>query len=279
MNPTIRKPCVAGHFYPSNEKRLREDISQSYHNILSELTDSKVSGTLIGAIVPHAGYMFSGNHAVHFFARLALEDTLPETVVIFNPNHTGMGTTQSTDINEAWATPLGVTHIDHELGVAMGITKSAGLHSGEHSSEVMLPFLQYFLPAGFKILPITISQQNAETSKKLALDLYTAVVYTNRRIVVVASSDFSHYVSPDTGFRDDQLVIDEILNLDSTKVEQVVRSRNISVCGFGPIMTLMEYSKLVSGHPFMEIYSRGHSGETLQSKSVVDYVCMGFRKG
>ena len=93
---------------------------------------------------------------------------------------------------------------------------------------------------------------------------------------MIASSDFSHYVDPETGAEKDDLVLREIENLDSDKLHQTVIDNRISVCGYGPIMTLIEYSKLVSDNPESTILARGNSGKTMPSSSVVDYVSMLF---
>jgi len=93
---------------------------------------------------------------------------------------------------------------------------------------------------------------------------------------VLASSDFSHYVEPGYGEQQDDLVLEEIKNLDSDRLYINVLENNISVCGYGPIMTLIEYAKLVSDQPKSTILSRGNSGKTAPSSSVVDYISILF---
>ena len=95
---------------------------------------------------------------------------------------------------------------------------------------------------------------------------------------MIYPSDFSHFLHPDKGKVLDDLVLDKILKFESESVQNVVRKNNISVCGYGPIMALMEYSKLVNTNPQNIIISRGHSGEVIPSNEVVDYVSILFYK-
>ena len=89
--------------------------------------------------------------------------------------------------------------------------------------------------------------------------------------MIVASSDFSHYVSPEKGYALDTKVINEIINLNSDAVYSIIRNEQISVCGYGPIMTLIEYSKLLSHHIKVDVLKRGNSAKNGQSNEVVDY--------
>jgi AmmeMemoRadiSam system protein B len=142
----------------------------------------------------------------------------------------------------------------------------------EHSSEVMLPMLQYFFDYSFQIVPITLSNQSFKNAKSLAFKIKETAQKLNRKILLIASSDFSHFLSPEKGKEMDDIVLRNILLLDSAEIEKVVRNKNISVCGYGPIMTLIEYSKLLSDKPKAEILKRGHSGEIIPSSEVVDYI-------
>lgn len=275
-NLKIRKPAVAGRFYPGTKSELKEQINSFYLAEKDQIDISYAKKNIIGGVVPHAGYMFSGYEAVHFFEIIKQTKKSVDTIFILNPNHSGMGEPVALDTNHFWETPLGNIEIDLDFKSKLDIPKSEQAHKYEHSAEVMLPFLQHFLDQPFKILPISITNQNYEISKQLANSIYEANQDLKKNILLIASSDFSHYVSPEEGARKDMLVLNEILDFNAEKVYEVVRKNHISVCGFGPIMALMEYAKRVSESPKVKILRKGHSGEVIPSDEVVDYVTILF---
>jgi AmmeMemoRadiSam system protein B len=114
--------------------------------------------------------------------------------------------------------------------------------------------------------------QNYKNAKYLARKIYEGSKKLKKKIVVVASSDFSHYVKKRIGLQLDQFAIDKILNFDSLGVENVVIKHNLSICGYGPIMTLLEYSKLVDNDSEIELLRRGNSSERYPMEEVVDYI-------
>src|SRR6056297_897234 len=272
----IRKPVVAGKFYPAKKDDIIQQIEEikqkEYSQINLDLKDKKI----IGGIVPHAGYMFSAYQAVHFFEILKQSKNKYDTIIIINPNHTGLGHEIALDDNEAWETPLGEVDVDIDFGQKLGITISGIEQKNEHSAEVMVPFLQHFLDYPFKIAPITLSHQTFKNAKHLAGRIKDAADLTHRKILIIASSDFSHFLTPEQGKEKDAYVIEHILNLNAVAVEKVIKEKNISVCGYGPIMTLMEYAKLVAKNPGVDLLRTGHSGEIIPSSEVVDYVSILF---
>ena len=148
----IRRPAVAGQFYWSNPKELLEQISSCYKHRLGPGSLGKTKDgprKIVGAVVPHAGYMYSGPVAAHTYKELA-EDGTPKTIVILGPNHTGLGSAVATMVEGAWQTPLGTVEID--TGLAKEISKQSQIidldesaHYSEHSIEVQLPFLQHMV--------------------------------------------------------------------------------------------------------------------------------------
>ena len=275
----IRQPAVAGTFYPGTKAAIVNLVSRILQKesvtIQRELSEKRIRG----AIVPHAGYMFSAYQAVHFFEILKNSGRKFETFFIVNPNHSGYGAEIALDDNDYWETPYGRIEIDKEFYPHLGFAESPSAHKYEHSGEVMLPLLQHFLDHRFKIVPITLSKQNPQNAKTIADAIFKANKSLNKEICLIASSDFSHYIHPDEGRRLDRYVIDEILNLNTDELFRHIREKQISVCGFGPIMTLIEYSKLVSDCPVPHILKIGHSGEVIASDEVVDYVSILFYHG
>ncbi len=273
---TVRKPAVAGKFYPSSKKELNA-IIEKILNIEKKHIDINMSNNIIiGGIVPHAGYMFSAYQAVHFFEIIKNYHQKFDTIFIINPNHTGYGIDIALDDNQYWESPYGKVEIDVEFYKQLNFPVSEISHKYEHSGEVMLPLLQYFLKYDFKIVPITIGNQNIETAKKIANEIYNLNEKLNKKILIIASSDFSHFVNPIEGKQLDDKVVEQIKKNNSTGVYETIKKNNISVCGYGPIMTLIEYAKLVSNKPKNKILKQGHSGQIIESNEVVDYISMIF---
>lgn len=270
---SIRNSAVAGKFYPSHKDEIEDLIKLIYTKEKNKIKISLAEKRIFGGIVPHAGYIFSGYEAVHFF-EIIKNSRQYDTIIIVNPNHTGYGEFISVDDHDAWHTPLGSSNIDLEFAAALEFPLDKAAQMFEHSAEVMLPFLQYFLDYEFKILPITIKNQNFKNSKALANKIYEIKKLQNKEILVIASSDFSHYVDAELGYSLDQIAVDEILKFNSEDLEEKVKKNKLSICGYAPIMTLLEYAKLCSDSPDIEILKRGHSGEVIESLEVVDYISM-----
>ncbi|MCF6243199.1 MAG: AmmeMemoRadiSam system protein B [Bacteroidales bacterium] len=237
---------------------------------------SFIEKNIFGAVVPHAGYMFSAYQAVHFFELLKHYSKQFDTFVIVNPNHTGQGANIALESHSFWETPMGLVTADKEFAEALGFTFSDEAHSLEHSGEVMLPLLQHFVNYDFKIVAVTLSDQNVANAQTLAQRIFETEKKLNRKVCLIASSDFSHFLSPDEGKYFDQIVLDKIAEKNIEGVYSEVRKHKISVCGFGTIMTLMEYSRLKHDNYQSKILSRGHSGEIIPSNEVVDYICILF---
>ena len=142
----------------------------------------------------------------------------------------------------------------------------------------MIPLLQKFIHYDYKILPITITFQTFDNAKYVAEQIKKANDRLKKRIFIIASTDFSHFIHPKKGEELDQLVIDKILHNESREVESVIKKNHISVCGPGPIMALMEYAKLVADNPNINLLKKGNSGDIIPSNEVVDYVSMMFYK-
>ena len=195
-----------------------------------------------------------------------------DTFVIISPSHRGMGGEITVDDHDSWETPLGSVQVDGEMRDLINWPKSSAAQKEEHGAEVILPYLQYFLSYPFQILPICMLRQTYKNAKNLADSLCMASEQLGRNILVIASSDFSHYVKPEVGFYNDNLVINRIMNFNMHGLYDTVVENNISVCGYSPIMTLMFYAKMLSVDPKVEILARGNSGKSHHTDLVVDYV-------
>ncbi|MCG8306553.1 MAG: AmmeMemoRadiSam system protein B [Cytophagales bacterium] len=271
---SIRSSEVAGTFYPGRAKEIQELLSQIIADEKGKINNAISPNRIIGGIVPHAGYEYSAKEAIHFFSFLKKSESKVDTVVILNPSHSGSKFNLSFDSHEAWNTPLGDVKLDLELMDFIDIPKSADGQSAEHSAEVIIPYLQFFLDYDFMILPITMRKQSYKCSRDLAEKIYKANQVKNRNIVIIASTDFSHYERPEVAFYNDNLVINRILNNSIRGLYDTIHENNISVCGYGPIMTLMFYSRLINSAYNVEILARGNSSSKTKNEEelVVDYV-------
>lgn len=271
-----RSPAVAGRFYPDTKMELDNQLTDILRHESPHIIRSFSQMNILGGIVPHAGYMYSGYQAIHFFEILRNSKQVFDTFFIINPNHTGYGPEMALDGNNYWETPYGLAEIDNAYYDLLDIPISIEAHQFEHSGEVILPLLQFSLDYPFRIVPITMLHQSPQKASELAKAIFKANQQLKKNICVIASSDFSHFVNPEEGRRLDGYVLDNILNFNSNAVFREVREKKISVCGYGPIMTLIEYSKLVSPNPQNDILKTGHSGEIHDSREVVDYVSLLF---
>ncbi|MEN8226835.1 MAG: AmmeMemoRadiSam system protein B [Bacteroidota bacterium] len=270
----IRNAVVEGRFYPSTKNRIFEQIRKieaSNRYPLKELFPVKV----FGAVLPHAGHIYSGYQTIPFFNLINRLEIAPETFIIVHPNHSGAGLSLAIDDAEVWRNSIGEVPLDREFAVAMDLPFDRMAHAKEHSAEVIIPFLQYYLSEHhFSILPISMKDQSFPNASLVAQRIRQAIEVTGRKIMVIASCDFSHFLSPQEGQQKDQQVIDNILLRDTKGVELAVTKHHVSVCGYGPIMTLMEYANTLSSDYRVQILARGHSGEAVPSREVVDYISM-----
>ncbi|MCK4928619.1 MAG: MEMO1 family protein [Methanosarcinales archaeon] len=227
----MRRPAVAGQFYPGTLKHLKRELNRCFAASVDQTRD------VVGAVVPHAGYTYSGPTAAHVYAALPKADTY----VILGPNHTGVGSLVAVS-QETWETPMGEVPADNEFvkmlaGGIIDIDENA--HRYEHSIEVQLPFLQYRFSHQFKIVPICMGMQDEQTAMEVGNQLTQVIRDSSKKVVIIASSDFSHYV-PDKVARDtDNYLIESVLDMDVDEFYARLAERNASACGYGPITAML----------------------------------------
>lgn len=271
MTDPPRRPAFAGFFYPAEAAALTELIEQCFvgprgpgHLPVRHRSPER---RIRAAIVPHAGYLYSGPIAAHAFAAIAGERP-PATVLLLGVNHTGRGAPAALS-NRDWLTPLGRVPVDHELVHALDhrpIEIDETAHSHEHAIEVQLPFLQYVLPFP-RIAAVTVSMGPVGFLADVAAVVQKAV--QGRDVLLVASTDFSHYVSAETARRLDHLAIDQIVRRDPHGLYTTVVDRDISMCGIAPTTVLLFATH---DEPLNARLLRwGHAGEVEPMNEVVGY--------
>ena len=282
----VREPAFAGQFYDADPGELRERIEWCFKHQIGPGRVPEVSRvrkpSSIGYVVPHAGYVYSGPVAAHTYYWIAGEGR-PETFILIGPNHTGLGASVAVWPDGAWRTPLGSIGIDEEL--ASEILKSSrfarpdtSAHEQEHSLEVQLPFLQYLFREGFRIVPIAMLYQTPETAKDLSSSIVKAIKALGRDAVLIASSDMTHYEPHELAIRKDELALKRIVDLDPEGLYSTVIEREISMCGVGPVMTLIYVAKEL-GYGRAEVLKHATSGDVTGEKAwVVGYASLRIHK-
>jgi len=237
----IRTPAVAGMFYPSEKKELKKSIKECFLHKFGpgKIPPSNTKKKIFGVICPHAGYMYSGPIACHSF--YAISSDAPELFIIIGPNHWGIGSSVATMKDCKWNTPLGDVEVDSEAAEEIShiseiIDVDYFSHTREHSLEVQIPIMQEMY-SDFKILPISMINQNKDTAKDIGLAIVK--IAEKKKVMIIGSSDFTHYEQNEFAHEQDMALIEPILNLDVKKFYDVLEDRNVSACGYGAIATTM----------------------------------------
>jgi len=273
MRPTV----VAGSFYPFSADDIKNMLDS--FSINAQIQPKKA----YGVVAPHAGYIYSGATALLSISSIDYENI--DTVILIGPNHTGMGKNVSVSFDD-WETPLGVMKNDKQLSDKLVEKSSVAehdetAHSREHSIEVELPILQYILEKRnqkVKIVPICMLDQSMSISEKLAKDIIEVVKELGRKIVIIASSDCSHYVPADWAEKHDRIAIGYLLQGDSAGFNRARIENELSICGYGPITVLATISS-ISGFVGAELLRYTHSGVvTGDYTEVVGYAAIRFLK-
>ncbi len=259
-----REPVVAGQFYPG--------VKANLERTLSTLIDKKRKPEkAIGAMSPHAGYVYSGAVAGKVFSALAPK----ELFIIIGPNHTGTGKPFSVYVDGSWKTPLGSVEVDKKFAEYL-INNSKlfeadeAAHAYEHSIEVQIPFLQY-TTSNFKILPLCIAGLNINELKGAGGEIAKAVRELKRDVTIIASSDMTHYEPQKIAKEKDMQAISAILRMDEDELSKKVRDLNISMCGVAPVIITLNASKAIGAKEAKLIDYKTSADTSGDYTSVVGY--------
>src|SRR5213594_524036 len=239
LTPNYRRPAVAGRFYPAEPDKLTRSIRE-----FLEPPQERIHA--IGLIVPHAGYMYSGQVAGSVYARV----DLPQRNIVLCPNHTGFGTPLSIMRSGAWQTPLGDMQIDQELcenlmAADPYLTDDVEAHRYEHALEVQLPFMQHVAGPSATFAPITVGTANWQRLEELGRAIGEVLRKIDQTALIIASSDMNHYESDAVTRVKDRKAIDQVLAMDPRGLYDVVRRENISMCGYGPTVAMLVAAKML----------------------------------
>jgi AmmeMemoRadiSam system protein B len=257
-----RNPVVSGRFYPGSAQKLNEFIHQ-----VSEPHPAPA----LGVMVPHAGYIYSGATAAKGFD--AVEIT--PTVLLLGPNHTGYGAAASIVSSGSWRTPLGETQIDTALAGALKkacplLKEDPSAHEQEHSLEVQLPFLQARRP-DVKIVPIAFMLRSSEQIAQVGREIGEALQAWPEKVLMVASSDMSHYEPADIAREKDAHALKKVLGLDGAGLLATVAHHHISMCGVIPTAVMLGAANVLGAHAAVQLDYTNSGDETGDYSSVVGY--------
>jgi len=251
----VREPAVAGTFYPADKQSLKTQLIQ----LFNEVEDKTVDDQIAAIIVPHAGYIFSGQVAASAYAKINPEKEFSRVFVIGTSHHVLLNGASIYNKGD-YKTPLGIIPVDVELANRLIdknqlIKYTPGAHTEEHSIDVQLPFLQYRLKKPFKIVPIVIGTQSTGTCQKLAEIL--SPYFTPENLFVI-SSDFSHYPSYKNAVKYDEASGKAVSsNSPATFIQTIVshEQKNVpglstSCCGWSSVLTLLD---ITSVQPIIQV--------------------------
>ena len=266
----IHDPVVAGIWYPGTAPELRKLVEE----YLSHVPGRDSKGRTVAIISPHAGYIYSGQVAAHSFK--AVKGQKFDSVIVIGPSHYVPFRGVATYDCAGFRTPLGVIPLDSELIAALlkresRIKDLPGVFRQEHSLEAELPFLQVVLP-GFKLVPLVMGDPDVTTCRWLAEAI--AECAKGKSVLIVASSDLSHYHSYDVAAEMDQRLLQKIGAMDIEGIDQCLEGRKCEACGQGPIMAALLAAKKL-GADRCDILKYANSGdvtgEKMSPRGVVGY--------
>jgi len=260
----IRPPAVAGAFYPEDASVLKQTVRQ----FLNDAEVTEVNGDIVGLWVPHAGYIYSGQVAAHAYK--AVQGLTFDAVIIIAPSHRIYLNGASIPDWDAYQTPLGNVAVDQDL--CNHIRKETQLvqcvkeaHRQEHAVEVQLPFIQTVLP-GVPIVPIVVGQIKMKDCRDLAKSVAQAV--KNKKVLLIASSDMSHYPCYQDACRVDGEMLKAVRSLDSDQVleknQQLMRegipNLSCTLCGMTALNLVMLASQY-RGSDTVQLMPYANSGD------------------
>lgn len=272
MEKDIRKSVIAGTWYPGDPETLRGEIRR----YLEKATSRPVEGAVVGLVSPHAGYLYSGQIAAYGY-RL-VEGQRYDAVVVIGPSHRVLFRGASVWPSGGYETPLGVVPVDGELAGAIlaedpVMNADRKPHAAEHSVEIQLPFLQVAL-GRFSFVPVVMGSQDLRSCEAVAGAVWRAA--RGRNVLVVGSSDLSHFHSYEQAKRLDGVVVDRVRKRDYRGLAGELEDGSCEACGGGPVVTVMLFAEK-AGARGVQVLQYANSGDvTGDRRQVVGYLSAAF---
>lgn len=231
-----REPVVAGQFYPASPR----DLSRLVDGLV---TPEAEKGPAIGIVAPHAGLIYSGRVAGSVYSGI----DLPKTIILIGPNHTGLGRPVSIMSSGSWRIPTGELNINEEIGRRLKekcalIEEDSTAHMMEHSLEVQLPFIIHF-SEHVSIVPIIMMTDSLDVCREVGEAAADVIKESGQPVLIVASSDMSHYEADAVARRKDNIAVQKVLDMDPEGLYATVIKEHISMCGIIPVATMLYAAK------------------------------------
>lgn len=262
-----RQPAVAGQFYPDSPTHLRAGLERM-------IKHAKSKKHVCGIIAPHAGYMYSGSIAGIIYGAIHI----PKTVLILGPNHHGLGEPAALYPDGEWLTPLGPVAINSDLNNLIlentpYVNCDIIAHSKEHSLEVHLPFLQELQPE-LTISALCLGGGDYQALSRIGDGLANSLQAYGGDVLIVASSDMTHYESAEAAKTKDGHAIERVLAMDPEGLLRTCRSERITMCGVIPAAVMLS-AAVALGATNAELMAYGTSGDvTGDNSQVVAYAAV-----
>lgn len=261
---TIRKSVIAGSWYPGNPSILKKNIESFFESV----PDLALSAEIVGLIAPHAGYVYSGQVAANAYK--LIRGKKYDVVVVIGPSHRVAFNGVSVFSRGGYETPLGVVPIAEEFAQKIKnaskiTTDIPEAHRQEHSVEIQIPFLQVAL-GEFPFVPLVIGNQNMDTCQELAAAIYETV--RDKKILIVGSSDLSHFYNYNTAKKMDAVALGYMKNCDAVGLLQAMEDGKVEACGGGPMAVTMLVAHMMKADK-AHLLKYANSGDVTGDKSSV----------
>jgi AmmeMemoRadiSam system protein B len=263
---SVRHSVIAGTWYPGDPKRLRATID----GFLDKVPPQPLEGELVGLVAPHAGYVYSGQVAAYAYAQLRNREF--SKVIVVSPVHRVYPGRFAVTDKANYETPLGLVPVDEGLlqAIERHITLNRVAHDMEHSLEIQLPFLQRVL-GDVTLAPIMMGDQDWESACELGQVLAEAVRPAQDGVLLVASTDLSHFHRHEVAERLDQLVLDRITAYDPQGLARTLAMHEAEACGGGPVAAVMVAAEKLGSNRAVLLKYMDSSDITGDHSSVVGY--------
>lgn len=272
VDGALRRSPFAGSWYPADPRELEAMV----RDFLSEGGEGVVDGELVALIAPHAGLVYSGPVAAAAYRLLEAPATAIDAAVLLGPSHRVYFDGLAVYPDGAFATPLGLVTVDRALAASfVGATDRARpmpeVHLREHCLEMQLPFLRYLLPE-LGIVPVMMGDQSRKNVAAAAGALTAVASETPGHVLLVASSDLSHYQSRARARELDSEVVDCIARFDPQGLAELLAKDSSHACGGGPMVAVMTAAREL-GATDAAVLRYGDSGDVSgETDAVVGYV-------
>jgi len=267
----VRPSPIAGTWYEGNPTALARAVDQ----YLDRAELPELPGEVIAVIAPHAGHIYSGPVAGYAFA--AVRGRTPDLVAVLSPMHQPYYEPLLTTAHQAYKTPLGTVPVDKDvladldsrLDKSLGYGLTPVAYDQEHSLEIELPFLQRALAGEFKLLPVMVRAQSAQTSQKLGIAL--AETLRGKDSLVVASTDLSHFYTQEEAVKFDTEMLRRVESFQPDDVSCAEEEHKGFACGLDALVAVLWAARELGGDT-VKVLRHATSGDvTGDYSSVVGY--------